>query len=170
VSIRDPENGSQLPDGTAGEICLRSPTVMTGYWKQPELTRHVLRDGWLHTGDIGVLDPAGYLTVIDRLGDKIIVVGGHVYPGELEDALNTHPAVEQSAVFSLRDARDVERVVAVVIPASGATVTPDQLRDVVRGKLGAMYVPETIELRDRMPLTDAGKPDKVALRSQVRKQ
>lgn len=164
VSIRDPEDASPLPVGAAGEICVRSPTAMSGYWKQPELTERVLRDGWLHTGDIGRLDPSGRLTVIDRLGDKVIVVGGHVYPAEVEDALNAHPAVEQSAAFGVSDARDAEQVVAVVIPAAGAAVTPQELRDAVRDLLGPMYVPARILMRDRMPLTDAGKPDKVVLR------
>ena len=167
VSIRDPEDASPLPVGTAGEICVRSPTVMRGYWKQPELTERVLRDGWVHTGDIGRLDASGRLTVIDRLGDKVIVVGGHVYPAELEDALNAHPAVEQSAAFGVSDARDAEQVVAVVIPASGRTVTPEQLRDAVRDSLGPMYVPTHVLIRDRMPLTDAGKPDKAFLRRLV---
>jgi fatty-acyl-CoA synthase len=167
VSIRDPEDASPLPVGTAGEICVRSPTVMSGYWKQPELTDRVLRDGWVHTGDIGRLDSSGRLTVIDRLGDKVIVVGGHVYPAELEDALNVHPAVEQSAAFGVSDARDAEEVVAVVIPAAGRTVTPQELRDTVRDSLGPMYVPARILIRDRMPLTDAGKADKAFLRRLV---
>jgi fatty-acyl-CoA synthase len=167
VSIRDPEDASPLPVGAAGEICVRSPTVMSGYWKQPELTDRVLRDGWVHTGDIGRLDPSGRLTVIDRLGDKVIVVGGHVYPAEVEDALNAHPAVEQSAAFGVSDARDAEQVVAVVIPAAGRTVTPQELRDIVRDSLGPMYVPTRILIRDRMPLTDAGKPDKAFLRHLV---
>lgn len=170
VSIRDPDDGAPLPVGAAGEICVRSPTVMGGYWKQPELTRRVLRDGWLRTGDIGRLDPTGRLTVIDRLGDKVIVVGGHVYPAEVEDVLNTHPAVEQSAAFGMRDARDAEQVVAVVVPAAGHEVRPKQLRETVRDALGAMYVPTRILIRDRMPLTDAGKPDKAFLRRMVTEQ
>ncbi|MYW19913.1 AMP-binding protein, partial [Streptomyces sp. SID2955] len=114
VAIRDAD-GNTLPDGEHGEIVVRSAMVMQGYWKQPQLTAQVLQDGWLHTGDIGFRDGDGYLTVVDRLKDMIVVVGGHVYTTELEDLLNGHPQVLQSAVYGVRDEDRMERVHAAVL-------------------------------------------------------
>ncbi|MEU6385939.1 AMP-binding protein [Streptomyces bauhiniae] len=163
VEIRDPE-GKVLPNGAHGEICVRSAMVMQGYWKQPRLTAEVLQDGWLHTGDVGFRDDAGYLTVVDRLKDMIVVVGGHVYTTELEDLLNTHPDVLQSAVFGVHDEDRMERVHAAVLLAPGATATPDDLRALVRAERGAMYEPARITFPSALPLTDVGKPDKKELR------
>ncbi len=163
VAIRD-ESGRDLPSGEHGEVCVRSEMIMQGYWKQPELTAEVLRDGWLHTGDIGFLDDEGYLTIVDRIKDMIVVVGGHVYTTELEDLLNTHPQVLQSAVFGVRDSDRMERVYAVVVPVPGSDVDGDALRAMVRERRGAMYEPADIRFVDALPLTDAGKPDKKQLR------
>ncbi|MET7676527.1 AMP-binding protein [Streptomyces seoulensis] len=163
VEIRDPE-GNVLPNGEHGEICVRSAMVMQGYWKQPRLTAEVLQDGWLHTGDVGFRDDAGYLTVVDRLKDMIVVVGGHVYTTELEDLLNTHPDVLQSAVFGVRDEDRMERVHAAVLLAPGATATDGDLRALVRAERGAMYEPARITFPSALPLTDVGKPDKKELR------
>ncbi|GAB2699785.1 AMP-binding protein [Kitasatospora kifunensis] len=166
VEIRG-EDGRALPVGELGEICVRANGVMQGYWKQPELTAEVLRDGWLHTGDLGHFDEDGYLTVVDRLKDMIIVVGGHVYTSELEDALNSHPQVLQSAVFGVPDADRMEQVHAVVVLAPGATVEEQELRAMVREERGAMYEPARITFADALPLTDVGKPDKKLLRQWV---
>ncbi|MFJ3172031.1 AMP-binding protein [Streptomyces roseus] len=163
VVIRDAE-GRSLPAGERGEICVRSPHVMKGYWKQPELTAEVLRDGWLHTGDIGFVDRDGYLTIVDRLKDMIVVVGGHVYTAELEDVLNSHPHVLHSAVFGVPDAQRTERVHAVVVRAPGREVGEEELCALVRERKGAMYEPASIAFADSLPLTDAGKPDKKLLR------
>ncbi|MEU7257999.1 AMP-binding protein [Streptomyces rimosus] len=166
VAVRD-ENGRDLPRGEHGEICIRSASIMQGYWKQPELTAEVLRDGWLHTGDIGFLDADDYLTIVDRIKDMIVVVGGHVYTTELEDLLNSHPGVLQSAVFGVRDEDRMEQVYATVVLADGADVDADQLRAMVREARGAMYEPAHIEFVEQLPLTDAGKPDKKQLRAQA---
>ncbi|MFI9227427.1 AMP-binding protein [Streptomyces rimosus] len=166
VAVRD-ENGRDLPRGEHGEICIRSASIMQGYWKQPALTAEVLRDGWLHTGDIGFLDADDYLTIVDRIKDMIVVVGGHVYTTELEDLLNSHPDVLQSAVFGVRDEDRMEQVYATVVLADGADVDADQLRAMVREARGAMYEPAHIEFVEQLPLTDAGKPDKKQLRAQA---
>ncbi|MFM9370626.1 AMP-binding protein [Streptomyces sp. Da 82-17] len=163
VAIRDTD-GKDLPYGELGEICVRSEGTMTGYWKQPELTAEVLRDGWLHTGDVGFLDEDGYVTVVDRLKDMIVVVGGHVYTTELEDLLNSHPKVRQSAVFGVRDADRMEQVHAAVVTAPGTDVSAEELRAAVREQRGAMYEPAVVTFVDALPLTDAGKPDKKLLR------
>ncbi|BCK66362.1 fatty acid CoA ligase [Streptomyces libani subsp. rufus] len=169
VEIRD-ESGRPLPAGEHGEVCVRSAMIMKGYWKQPELTAEVLRDGWLHTGDIGFLDDEGYLTIVDRLKDMIVVVGGHVYTTELEDLLNSHPQVLQSAVFGVRDADRMERVHAVVVRAPGSEVDGEQLRAKVRAERGAMYEPHRITFVEALPLTDVGKPDKKELRRQAEQE
>ncbi|UQW99372.1 AMP-binding protein [Streptomyces sp. RerS4] len=160
-------DGRHLPTGEHGEICVRSPHVMKGYWKQPDLTAEVLRDGWLHTGDIGFVDPDGYITIVDRLKDMIVVVGGHVYTAELEDVLNSHPQVQQSAVLGVPDANLMERVHAVVVRTPGGDVGEEELRAVVRARKGAMYEPASIDFVDALPLTDAGKPDKKLLRNRA---
>ncbi|MEU3838803.1 AMP-binding protein [Streptomyces sp. NPDC028635] len=163
VEIRDPA-GNALPDGEHGEIVVRSGMVMQGYWKQPQLTAQVLQDGWMHTGDIGFRDGDGYLTVVDRLKDMIVVVGGHVYTTELEDLLNSHPQVRQSAVYGVRNEDRMERVHAAVLLAPGATTSADELRAFVRAERGAMYEPACITFPAELPLTDVGKPDKKELR------
>lgn len=150
VAIRDTD-GKDLPVGELGEICIRSEGTMTGYWKQPELTAEVLRDGWLHTGDIGFLDEENYITVVDRLKDMIVVVGGHVYTTELEDLLNSHPKVLQSAVFGVRDADRMEQVHAAVVAEPGVAVEAEELRAAVRGQRGPMYEPPTSTSWTRCP-------------------
>ncbi|GLW15275.1 fatty acid CoA ligase [Streptomyces sp. NBRC 13847] len=169
VAIRD-EAGRDLPAGEHGEVCVRSDMIMQGYWKQPELTAEVLRDGWLHTGDIGFLDEEEYLTIVDRIKDMIVVVGGHVYTTELEDLLNSHPQVLQSAVFGVRDADRMERVHAVVVRAPGGTVDAAELGAMVRTERGAMYEPARLTFIEALPLTDAGKPDKKELRRQAEQE
>ncbi|MCS0637750.1 AMP-binding protein [Streptomyces sp. LP05-1] len=166
VAVRDPA-GHDLPPGEHGEICVRSPQMMTGYWKRPELTAEVLRDGWVHTGDIGFLDDDGYLTIVDRLKDMIVVVGGHVYTTELEDLLNSHPGVSRSAVFGVLDEDRVERVHAAVVRAPGGGLTEREIRAWVRRRRGPMYEPARVTWLDTLPLTPTGKPDKILLRDQA---
>ncbi|MFG2181646.1 AMP-binding protein [Streptomyces abikoensis] len=164
VAVRDTA-GRTLPAGEEGEVQVRSPGIMPGYWKQPELTAAVLRDGWLRTGDIGYLDEDGYLFVVDRLKDIVIVVGGHVYPTELEELLLAHPAVARCAVFGTRDADAAEHVHAAVVPAPGHSPGLDEIRAFVTARKGPMHAPEALHLLPDIPLTSAGKPDKALLRA-----
>ncbi|WP_308315596.1 AMP-binding protein [Streptomyces sp. ISL-100] len=170
VAVMD-SSGRHLPAGEVGEICVRSPTVMAGYWKRPELTAEVLRDGWLHTGDVGSLDHEGYLTVLDRLKDVIKVHGGRVYrvyTTELEDVLNAHQDVQHSAVFGVQDADGIEQVHAAVVPVAHSEVSTADLRQRLREHLGPMYVPASLTFVDDLPLNSTGKPDKQLLRSRAR--
>jgi fatty-acyl-CoA synthase len=166
VAIRD-ESGRDLPAGARGEVCVSSDSLMLGYWQQPELTAAVLEDGWLRTGDIGYLDDEGYLYIVDRLKDLINTGGGHVYTSEVEDLLNSHPQVRQSAVFGVPDANQVERVHAVVVPVPGARLDADELRSLVRARRGPLHEPVRLTFVAALPLTDAGKPDKKLLRRQA---
>ncbi|WP_316527209.1 AMP-binding protein [Kitasatospora brasiliensis] len=163
VEIRSPE-GTDLPTGEQGEIHLRSANVMAGYWKRPDLTAAVLHDGWLNTGDVGYFDEDGYLYLADRVKDLIIVVGGHVYPSEVEDLLLTHPAVARCAVFGVRDDQEAEHVHVAVVPVPGQRPTLDELRAFVTGRKGRIFAPEVLHLVDEIPLTPVGKPNKKLLR------
>ena len=160
-------DGTLLPPGEPGEVLVRSPFVMHGYWKQPELTAEVLRDGWVHTGDVGYLDENGYLYIVDRIKEMIVVVGGHVYPAELEDLLLGHPSVAQCAVFGSRDEESVEHVHAAVVPAPGQRPSLAEIRDFVTTRKGRLYAPEALHVVPAIPLTAAGKPDKRQLRSRL---
>ncbi|WP_381562358.1 AMP-binding protein [Streptomyces eurythermus] len=164
ITVRDAD-GTALPPGEWGEVRVRSPYVMGGYWKQPELTAEVLRDGWVHTGDVGYLDEDGYLYLVDRIKEMIVVVGGHVYPAELEELLLSHPAVARCAVFGSRDDDAVEHVHAAVVPAAGQRPALEEVRDFVTARKGRLYAPDTLHLVQDIPLTAAGKPDKRRLRT-----
>ncbi|MEU9078060.1 AMP-binding protein [Kitasatospora sp. NPDC048538] len=164
VVIRSAD-GAELPTGEQGGIHVRSRTLMAGYWKRPDLTAEVLRDGWLNTGDIGYLDQDGYLYLADRLSDKIIVVGGHVYPSELEDLLVTHPSIAQCAVFGVRDAQQAEHVHAAVVPAAGRHPELAEVSAFVTAHKGRIYAPEALHVVPEIPLTPVGKPDRKRLRA-----
>ncbi len=166
VAIRSVD-GTDLPVGEQGEIHLRSDTIMAGYWKRPDLTAQVLHDGWLNTGDVGYLDEDGYLYLSDRVKDLIIVVGGHVYPSEVEDLLLTHPTVARCAVFGVRDDQETEHVHVAVVPAPGAQPQLEELRAFVTARKGRIFAPEALHLVDEIPLTPVGKPDKKRLREAV---
>ncbi|TVL91959.1 AMP-binding protein [Streptomyces sp. SAJ15] len=165
IAVRD-ETGAAVEPGTVGEIFVHTPQTMTGYWKQPELTAEVLGpDGWVRTGDAGYLDEDGYLFLVDRVKDLIIVVGGHVYPAELEELLLTHPAVAHCAVFGVRREDESEEVRAAIVPVPGGLVDSASVREFVTARKGAMYAPSRVHTVDRIPLTAAGKPDKKLLRA-----
>ncbi|MCF3144101.1 AMP-binding protein [Streptomyces platensis] len=165
LAIRDAD-GRELPAGERGEVHVRSAGVMTGYWKQPELTARVLPgDGWLRTGDVGILDDDGRLYLVDRVKDLIIVVGGHVHPAEVEDLLHTHPAVAHCAVYGVRGPDETEEVHAAVVPAPGHRVDPAALRAFVIEHQGALYAPAAVHPVDAIPLTPVGKPDRTRLRA-----
>lgn len=164
LAIRDAE-GRTLPPGEEGEIHVRSSGTMRGYWKQPELTAEVLRDGWLRTGDVGYLDENGYLFIVDRIKDMIIVVGGHVYPADLEDLILDHPDVAQCAVFGVRDDDAAEQVHVAVVPAAGRRPGLDGLRAFVTARKGPMYAPKAVHLVPAIPLTSVGKPDRKRLQA-----
>ncbi|CAM2929687.1 long-chain-fatty-acid--CoA ligase [Skermania piniformis] len=163
LRIVDP-SGRRQPAGTVGEILVRGPQVMQGYWEQPEQTAATLQDGWLHTGDAGYLDADGYLHIVDRIKDMIITGGENVYSSEVENALARHPAVAAVAVIGLPDERWGERVHAVVVPAPNTEVDIDALLTHTRELIAGYKVPRSVSCTDALPISGAGKVLKRALR------
>ena len=163
VSIRS-DAGQALPPGQDGEICVRSPGVMTGYWHGAEASATALAGGWLHTGDIGHLDEDGYLYVADRKKDLILRGGFNVFPRDIEDVLVTHPAVTQAGVVGRPDARLGEEIVAFVSLRPGAEISPAELTEYARQHLATTKYPRQITIVDAIPLTTVGKLDRKKLR------
>ena len=155
--VIDPATGADLGIDTAGELEVRGPQVMTGYWHRPEESADVLRDGWLRTGDIATMDVDGYFTIVDRAKDLIIVGGINVYPSEVEEVLASHPAVAEAAVIGVPEDRRGEVPFAFVVLAEGATVTEDELIDYCRVNLARYKIPSGIEFREDLPRTFIGK-------------
>jgi acyl-CoA synthetase (AMP-forming)/AMP-acid ligase II len=165
------ELGREVPRGEIGEIVVRGPMVMRGYWRQPETTEAAFRDGWLRTGDGGRMDADGWLFIADRLKDMIISGGENVYSGEVEAALRTHAAVEQAAVIGVPDAQWGEAVHAVVVLRSGhaaAPELPEVLRAWCRQRLAGYKCPRSFSFVPALPMSGAGKVLKNVLRQQVR--
>jgi acyl-CoA synthetase (AMP-forming)/AMP-acid ligase II len=158
----------EVPRGTAGEIAVRGDHVMRGYWRRPDDTSAAVRDGWMHTGDIGHMDEYGYVFVVDRVKDMIISGGENVFSVEVENALMLHPAVAACAVIGLPDDRWGERVHALVVPVPGTDVTEEQLRDFYRGRLAEYKIPRSVEFVAALPVSAAGKVLKRELREQRR--
>ena len=166
VSIRL-DDGSVAPMGEAGELCVKGPQVMKGYWKRPEETAKVMTaDGYFRTGDVAVMLPDGQLKIVDRKKDMVLVSGFNVYPNEVEDVLVTHPKVLEAAVIGLPDEHSGERVVAYVVKRE-AGLTSEELREFARGALTAYKVPKEIVFRDSLPKTNVGKILRRALREEV---
>jgi len=156
VAILD-EEGRPLPPGTPGEVCVRGPNVMAGYWNRPEETARALRGGWLHTGDIGFLDEDNYLTLIGRQKDMIISGGENIYPAEIEKVLHGHPAVAEVAVVGRPDPRWGEVPVAFVVPRVGASVSVEDLIAYCASRLARFKTPREYLLRPELPRNAAGK-------------
>ncbi|MBI1300957.1 MAG: AMP-binding protein [Alphaproteobacteria bacterium] len=164
IEIIDPENKQTiLPIGERGELCIRGPQVMKGYWKKPDATADVLRpthDGGvrLHTGDIAIMDEDGYVFIVDRLKDMIITNGYNVYPRNVEEAIYQHPSVEECIVAGLPDASRGEIVKAWIKPKQGRTITAEDLKSFLEDKISPMEIPKRFEFRtEPLPKTMIGK-------------
>ena len=162
------EQGLDVAPGEVGEILLRGPTVMQGYWNRPEETAAALRDGWLRTGDAGRLAPGGHLHVVDRIKDMIVTGGENVYSAEVENVLALHPAVSMCAVIGAPDPLWGEAVRAVVVLRPGVTVDDAALVAYCRRSLAGYKCPKRIDFVDALPLTAAGKVAKNRLREALR--
>ncbi|WP_375737978.1 long-chain-fatty-acid--CoA ligase FadD2 [Pseudomonas boanensis] len=151
------DNGSELPLGERGELCIRGPQVMKGYWQRPEATAEVLDDdGWLRTGDIAVIDPDGYVRIVDRKKDLIIVSGFNVYPNEIEDVVMAHPMVASCAAIGVPDDKSGEAVKLFVVPREGG-VSVEELKAYCKENFTGYKVPKHIVLKAALPMTPVGK-------------
>jgi long-chain acyl-CoA synthetase len=157
VAILGPDD-RPLPPGAVGEVCVRGPMVMQGYWRRPDLTAEALRDGWMHTGDAGYLDARGFLFLVDRVKDMIITGGENVFSVEVENVLYQHPAVHECAVIGVPSEDWGEAVHAVVVPKPGHTPTPQELIAFARERLSHFKAPKSCEVRTtELPKSGAGK-------------
>ena len=169
VRIVDLEAGVRdVPLGEAGELLVRGPQLMKGYWNQPEETAATLRDGWLHTGDIATMDADGYLYIVERKKDLIIASGFNVYPREVEEVLYMHPAVAEAAAVGVPDAYRGESVKAFVVLKPGGTATDREITAFCRERLAAFKVPRQVEFRTDLPKSPIGKILRRTLRDEER--
>ncbi len=151
------DEGRPVAVGDRGEVVVRGPSVMKGYYNRPEATEEATRNGWFHTGDIGVFDADGYLAIVDRKKDMILRGGFNVYPRELEEVLLTHPAVSMAAVVGVPDPRLGEEVKAYIVRKPGASVSEDALVEWGREQFAAYKYPRIVEFRDALPISATGK-------------
>ena len=165
VVVRD-DDGIDLPVGQPGELCVRGPQVMKGYWNRPDETaRAIMQDGFLKTGDVAVMDEKGFLRIVDRKKDMILISGFNVYPNEVEDVVVSHPGVIEAAVIGVPDERSGEAVKAFVV-RKDPNLTKEALIAYCRENLTAYKVPHLIEFRDELPKTNVGKILRRALRDE----
>lgn len=159
------EAGNELPPGEWGEIIIRGPGVMLGYWNKPEATEQAIRSGWLHSGDIGTTDEEGYFYIVDRVKDMINVAGFKVFPAEVENVIYKHPAVKEVAVYGKPDPIKGETVVANVVLKEGASATSEELIDFVRERIAVYKAPRQVNLVGELPKSPTGKILKRVLRA-----
>jgi fatty-acyl-CoA synthase len=164
VALLDSDD-NPVADDEVGEICVRGPLVMEGYWKRPDETAEALRGGWLHTGVMARRDEDGFLYIIDRAKDMIISGGFNVYPREVEDAITAHPAIAMAAVIGIPDEKWGEAVKAVVVRRPETDVSAEDIIALVRDKKGPVQAPKSVDFVDDLPVTPLGKPDKKAVRA-----
>ena len=157
---------TEMPRGQEGELIIKGPQVMKGYWKRPDATADVIRDGWLHTGDIAVADEEGYTFIVGRKKDMILASGYNVYPDEVDDVLMAHPAVLEAATIGVPDEKRGETVKSFIVLKDGQAATAEELKEYCRKELAAYKIPRQIEFRDELPKSTVLK----ILRRELREQ
>ncbi|MDP4164154.1 MAG: long-chain fatty acid--CoA ligase [Bacillota bacterium] len=160
----------EVPTGELGEVVVKGPQVMKGYWNMPEETAHALRDGWLYTGDIGRVDEDGYLYIVDRKKDLIIASGYNIYPRDIEEVLYEHPSVQEAVVIGMPDPYRGESVKAVIVTKAGKAASEDEIIEYCRQNMAAYKVPTIVEFRSQLPKTSVGKILRRALRDELLKK
>jgi fatty-acyl-CoA synthase len=164
VKVIDPATGQLVPRGATGELCTRGYSVMRGYWNSPEQTAEVLVNGWMHTGDLAVMDSEGYLAIVGRSKDMVIRGGENIYPREVEEFLYGHPDIEDVQVVGVPDAKYGEELLAAIRLRSGATLTEEDVREYCRGRLAHYKVPRYVRFVSEYPMTVTGKIQKFKIR------
>ncbi len=158
IRIVDPDTGlGEMPCGQIGEIVLRAPQLMVGYWQRPAETAEMIRDGWLYTGDLGYMDEDGYVSIVDRKKDVIKPSGFQVWPREVEEVIATHPAVQEVGVAGVPDPHSVEAVKAYVVLREGMAATEAEIKDHCRKSLTGYKVPKYVDFRTTLPKSSIGK-------------
>ena len=152
-----------MPQGEKGELVVKGPQVMKGYWKRPEETARTIENGFLHTGDVGYADKDGFIYLVDRIKDLILCSGYNVYPRVIEEALYQHAGVEEAIVIAVPDEYRGQAPKAFVKLRAGATVTQEEMRAFLKDHLSAIELPREIEFRDALPKTMVGKLSKKEL-------
>lgn len=147
----------ELQAGERGELIIKGPQVMKGYWENPEETATAFRDGWLYTGDIATMDEEGYFYIVGRKKDMIIASGYNVYPIEVEDIIYQHPAVKETCVYGVPDSYRGETVKAAIVLKEGKSVTEQEIREFCVQRLARYKVPRSFEFRERLPKSAVGK-------------
>ncbi|HEY2042552.1 MAG TPA: AMP-binding protein [Jatrophihabitans sp.] len=170
VKVADPVTGLVLPRGETGELCTRAYSVMRGYWEDPDKTAEALENGWMHTGDLAVMDDDGYLSVVGRSKDMVIRGGENIYPREVEEFLYSHPGIDDVQVVGVPDAKYGEELLAAVRVKASATVTEDEIRAYCKGKLAHYKVPRYVLFVDEYPMTVTGKVQKFKIRDSAVKE
>jgi long-chain acyl-CoA synthetase len=163
------EQNNDLGLGEVGELCVKGPQVMAGYWQRPEASAEVLRDGWLHTGDIGRIDEDGYVSIVDRKKDMILVSGFNVFPNEIEDVVTGHPKVELCACIGVADEKSGE-VPKLFVVKSDASLTEAEIKAYCRENLTGYKQPRHIEFREELPMSTVGKILRKELRAEAKAQ
>ncbi|MDE0492958.1 MAG: AMP-binding protein [Acidimicrobiaceae bacterium] len=167
IRIVDPDSGRTVPRGTSGEFLTRGYSVMLGYWNDPERTAEAIDDdGWMHTGDLAVMDDEGYVNIVGRIKDMIIRGGENVYPREIEEFLYSHPDILEVQIIGVPDARYGEQIMAWVQLRDGATTSTDDIKAFCRGTIAHYKVPHYIKFTDAFPMTITGKIQKFKMREQ----
>jgi len=168
VKIIDPDTGLVVPHGTPGEFCTRGYSVMLGYWDEPEKTRDVLdANGWMHTGDIAIIDAEGYCNIVGRIKDMVIRGGENLYPREIEEFLYRHPKIQDVQIFGVADDRYGEELCAWIRTRPGETLTAEEVRTFCHGQIAHNKIPRYVEFVDEFPMTVTGKIQKFLMREAV---
>ena len=161
------DDDKEVPRGQRGEVVIRGHNVMKGYYKRPEATAEAFRNGWFHTGDIGIIDEEGYLAIVDRKKDMILRGGYNVYPRELEEVIMTHPAISLCAVIGVPDEKMGEEVMAYIVLKDGAQLSDAEFIGWCRQQFAANKYPRHVEFRDSLPIGNTGKISKLELRKEL---
>ena len=171
VKIIDPETGETVERGVSGELCTRGYSVMVGYWNDPERTAEAIDDeGWMHTGDLAVMDAEGYVQIVGRIKDMIIRGGENIYPREIEEFLITHPDIVDAQVIGVPDEKYGEQVMAWIQARSGSGLTEEDVQEFCRGRIAHFKVPAYVAFIDEFPMTVTGKIQKFKLREMAAEQ